>query len=110
MTKIAKKKSSSLEFGLALHRIKNQTDSNIEFSKASLFLLNSLCSDLVNRLVKKTGQLAQYEKKNTRKERHARGSWKLLAAGSLSGFGDAEATKAVNRFVESSAPGAAAVA
>lgn len=93
-------RGNSLPFKLAMKRIKQDVAPNTELTEGSVFLLNSLAVNILNRLTESTNDVAKYEKKTTLKERHARAAAKLALRGSLSKFADKAGSKALKTYSE----------
>lgn len=88
------------EFGGFLTKLRQQTNPGVGSSAAAQYLLNDLIVSLVERLIKKTGTLAQYDRKDTVKARHASTASAIVLVGPLASHASDFATAAVAKFAK----------
>ena len=89
------------EFSGFLIKIRKEVCPEVGYSTASIHLINSLVSGFADRLIKKTGELARYDKthKGTMKAKHAKTASNMILVGPLSGYAIDKAEDAVQRFL-----------
>ena len=102
--KITKKKRVSTarraEFGSYIHQIMRQIGGKeISIASDGMLLLNGLASDFQGRMITKSNQYAQFDKKTTLKAKHARAAVRAMLKGDLQTHAVSEGTKALDKFL-----------
>ena len=90
--------SKTPEFAIGLQAIRKEVAPKIEFSNASIYLLNDLLVKYCARMTQRTESVAKYEKKNTIKGRHVSTAANMINIGELAPHAHKFAMEAVSRF------------
>ena len=96
--KARKKRSNIPLFASAISSIKKETPET-GLSSASVFLLSSLASVVMDRIIDTSSRLAKYEGKNTLKMKHSETAANLVLVGPMASHANILGRKAVIKFV-----------
>lgn len=87
------------EFGSYIHQIMRQIGGNhISIASDGMLLLNGLATDFQGRMIVKSNQYAEFDKKTTLKAKHARAAVRALLKGDLQTHAMSEGVKALDKF------------
>ena len=89
--------SKTPEFASGLQGIRKEVAPKIEFSNASIYLLNDLLLKYCGRMTQRSESVAKYEKKNTIKGRHVATAANMINIGELAPHAHKFAVEAVSR-------------
>merc|ERR1711982_308907 len=96
-----KKKFES--YSIYVYKVLKNIHPEIGISKKAMSVMNSLFSDLFERLALEASKLARYHGKQTLTSNDVQSSTKLVLPGDLAEHAVAEGTRALNKFGSSSA-------
>lgn len=86
------------EFSDAITKLRKKVCPDVGCSSAAMYLMNDLVSKFADRMIKKTGELARYDKKETMKSKHATTAGNMILIGPMAGHAYAFAHKATSKF------------
>ncbi len=89
-----KSKSKNPEYASYLLKISKQVHPDKSVAKDAMWVVNGVISDLLNRMIAKSNEMAAIEGKSTLKAKHAQAATNAILSGELARHGISAGTKA----------------
>eukprot|EP00049_Salpingoeca_infusionum_P017340 m.352615 g.352615 ORF g.352615 m.352615 type:complete len:130 (-) comp16565_c0_seq1:379-768(-) len=102
-----RRKKRKESYSIYIYKVLKQVHREIGVSSKAMSILNSFVNDIFDRVANEASRLAKYNKKSTISSREIQTAIRLLLPGELAKHAVSEGTKAVTKYTNNPAAGAA---
>ena len=95
------KKKAKQSFKIYVYKVLKQVHPDTGISSKAMSIMNSLISDMFDRIAREASTLAKYNKKSTISSREIQTAVRLILPGELAKHAVSEGTKAVTKYTSS---------
>ena len=100
--KKGKKKRRSESYSIYIYKVLKQVHPDTGISSKGMSIMNSVITDIFDKIANEAGKLVRYNKKGTLSSREIQTAVRLILPGELAKHAVSEGTKAVTKYTSSS--------